>query len=127
MRHVGESLVDGDGDGACLRARRKPPNSLPARASCNAETKDHLNWELLRTVREKATGTTAKAIAAACDEVEEEEDEHLYHTTGWTRELWMESLGLPAVLPPPEEQKSVKTAIGAARAKNARDDMARTS
>jgi hypothetical protein len=26
-------------------------------------------------------------------------------------------------LPPPEEQKDVKTAIGAARAKNARDDM----
>ena len=44
---------------------------------------------------------------------------------GWTRELWMESLGMPAVLPPPEEQKDVKTAIGAARAKNARDDMAK--
>jgi len=28
------------------------------------------------------------------------------------------------VLPPPEEQKHVKTAIGAARAKNARDEMA---
>jgi hypothetical protein len=34
---------------------------------------------------------------------------------------------MPAVLPPPEEQKSVKTAIGAARAKNARDDMAKGS
>ena len=76
--------------------------------------------ELLRTVSEKATGAAAKAISAACDEVEEEEDEHLYHTTGWTRELWMEALGLPAVVPPPEEQKGVKTAIGAARAKNAR-------
>ena len=43
--------------------------------------------------------------------------------TGWTRELWIESLGIPAVLPPPEEQKDVKTAIGAARAKNAREDM----
>jgi rubrerythrin len=49
--------------------------------------------------------------------VEEEEDEHLYHSTGWARELWLDSLGLTAVLPPPEEQKDVKTAMGAARAK----------
>lgn len=39
------------------------------------------------------------------------------------RELWIESLGLPAVLPPPEEEKEVKTAIGAARAKKARKEM----
>ena len=55
--------------------------------------------------------------------MEEEEDEHLYHTTGWTRELWIQALGMPAVLPPPEEEKDVKTAIGAARAKRARKDM----
>jgi hypothetical protein len=55
--------------------------------------------------------------------VEEEEDEHLYHTTGWTRELWLGRLGLPAVLPPPEEKRDVKTAIGAARAKQARTEM----
>ena len=35
---------------------------------------------------------------------------HLYHTMGWTRELWIESLGMPAVLPPPEEEKKVVTA-----------------
>ena len=38
--------------------------------------------------------------------------------------LWLQSLGIKAVLPPPEEQKNVTTAIGAARAKNARDEMA---
>ena len=53
--------------------------------------------------------------------MEDEEDEHLYHTAGWTRELWIESLGMPAQLPPPEEEKDVKTAIGAARAKQARN------
>jgi hypothetical protein len=47
----------------------------------------------------------------------------LYHTTGWARELWIESLGLPAVVPPPEEEKDVKTAIGAARAKQSRKEM----
>jgi hypothetical protein len=37
------------------------------------------------------------------------------------RELWLKSLGIKAVLPPPEEQKQVKTAIGAARAESAAD------
>jgi hypothetical protein len=88
-----------------------------------AETKDHLNWELMSEAAKKAKGDQAKALKQACKEVEEEEDEHLYHTTGWTRELWMESLGMKAVLPPPEEVKDVKTAIGAARAKQARSGM----
>jgi len=30
---------------------------------------------------------------------------------------------MPAVLPPPEEVKHVETAIGAARAQNAREEM----
>jgi hypothetical protein len=55
--------------------------------------------------------------------VEDQEDEHLYHTRGWARELWMEALGLKAVLPPPEERKDVKTAIGAARAQQERGAM----
>jgi hypothetical protein len=82
-----------------------------------------MNWELIGEVAKKLTGDEKKALKEAHDEVEDEEDEHLYHTSGWGRELWMQSLGLPAVLPPPEEQKDVKTAIGAARAKNARTDM----
>jgi rubrerythrin len=124
VRHIGESLVAA----MQMALAAGPPQAAQLVAGecvISAETKDHLNWELLRAAAEKASGPKAKAIAAACDEVEEEEDEHLYHTMGWTRELWMESLGMPAVLPPPEEQKGVKTAIGAARAKNARDDMAK--
>jgi hypothetical protein len=62
-------------------------------------------------------------VREAQSEVEEQEDEHLYHTSGWSRELWIQSLGMPAVLPPPEEEKEVKTAIGAARAKQARKEM----
>ena len=42
---------------------------------------------------------------------------------GWARELWIESLGLQAVLPPPEEKKHVTTMTGAARAKDSRDQM----
>lgn len=51
------------------------------------------------------------------------EDHHLYHTTGWTRELWIQALGFPAVLPPPEEVKQVETAIGASRAEQAREQV----
>ena len=81
-----------------------------------AETKDHLDWELLGKCAEKLNGEQRKALADAVEEVEDEEDEHLYHSKGWCRELWIESLGMRAVLPPPEERKDVKTAIGAARA-----------
>jgi hypothetical protein len=56
----------------------------------------------------------------AYEQVEGEEDEHLYHTTGWTRELWIQALGMPAVLPPPEEIKKVDTVIEAAQAKKSR-------
>jgi hypothetical protein len=121
-RHIGESLVKailmaqkcGDPDGAQLVA---------AECVVFAETKDHLNWELIGSVAEEIGGKKAEVLQAAHDEVEDQEDEHLYHTTGWCRELWIKSLGMPAVLPPPEEEKEVKTAIGAARAKQSREQM----
>jgi rubrerythrin len=84
-----------------------------------AETKDHADWELISKCAEKATGAQAKVLQAAADEVEEQEDEHLYHSKGWCRELWLQSLGMKALLPPPEERKHVTTAIGAARAEQA--------
>jgi rubrerythrin len=122
VRHIGESLVKAmemalDGG--------KPEAAQIVAAECVvlAETKDHLNWELIGEVAKKAKGEKGSALKEAHQEVEEEEDEHLYHTTGWTRELWIDALGMPAVLPPPEEEKDVKTAIGAARAKRARKDM----
>jgi hypothetical protein len=103
----------------------KPEAAQIVAAECVvlAETKDHLNWELIGELAKTAKGEQGSALKDAHKEVEEEEDEHLYHTTGWTRELWIEALGMPAVLPPPEEEKDVKTAIGAARAKRARKDM----
>jgi hypothetical protein len=91
-----------------------------------AETKDHLNWELLGTLAEKSEGEVRDLLSAAVEKVETQEDHHLYHTKGWARELWLEALGLPAVLPPPEEVKNVKTAIGASRAEKARDSMLRS-
>lgn len=123
VRSIGESLVN---------AMQMALASGPAEAAelvagecvVQAETKDHLNWELMKLAAENADKKTAEILRAAVEEIEDEEDEHLYHSTGWTRELWLQSLGIKAVLPPPEEQKNVTTAIGAARAKNARDEMA---
>ena len=122
VRHIGESLVK------AMEMAKEAGNPAAAQlvaAECvvHAETKDHMNWELMGEAAKKLTGDEADAISEAVQEVEEEEDEHLYHSSGWARELWIESLGMPAVLPPPEEEKDVKTAIGAARAKHARADM----
>ncbi|MBV9495178.1 MAG: hypothetical protein JOZ54_13100 [Acidobacteria bacterium] len=106
-------------------AEGEPAAAQLVAAECvvDAETKDHMNWELMGQVAEELKGDEKKVLSEACEEVEDEEDEHLYHTMGWTRELWIESLGMPAVLPPPEEEKDVKTAIGAARAKQSREEL----
>ena len=122
VRHLGESLV------AAMEMAREAGDSDAAEiVACEcvvlAETKDHQNWELLGEVAEKLKGEEAKALKAAYAEVEDQEDEHLYHTSGWCRELWIQSLGMKAVLPPPEEEKDVKTAIGAERAKQQRAEM----
>jgi len=80
-----------------------------------AETKDHANWELIGQCAKGMEGDAAAVLKDAYDEVEDEEDEHLYHTKGWCRELWLDTLGVKAVLPPPEEKRDVKTAIDAAK------------
>ncbi len=124
VRHIGESLVKAM-ELALSEGPREAAELVAAECVVHAETKDHLNWELIGALTEER-GLAAdwkKALKDAVSEVEEQEDEHLYHTTGWTRELWIQSLGMPAVLPPPEEEKEVKTAIGAARAKKARKEL----
>ena len=80
-----------------------------------AETKDHFDWELIGECAKSLDGEARAALTQAYEAVEDEEDEHLYHTKGWSRELWLKSLGLKAVLPPPEEEKDVKTAVEAAQ------------
>ena len=122
VRHIGESLVEAM-EMALDAGKPEAAQVVACECVVLAETKDHLNWELIHEVAEKSKGDQREALKAAYEKVEEEEDEHLYHTTGWGRELWIESLGMPAVLPPPEEEKEVKSAIGAARAKMARKRM----
>jgi hypothetical protein len=122
VRHQGESLVKAM-EMAVMNASAGAAELVAAECVVLAETKDHLNWELIGRLAESLKGEEKKALKEAFDEVEDQEDEHLYHTMGWSRELWIQFLGMPAVLPPPEEEKGVKTAIGAARAQQARKDM----
>ena len=122
VRHIGESLVMA----MTMALKSGPPEAAQIVAGecvVHAETKDHMNWELIGKVGNELDGDDGKVLKDAYDDVEDEEDEHLYHTKGWTRELWIASLGMPAVMPPPEEVKHVETAIGAARAEQSRDQM----
>ncbi len=122
VKHIGESLVK-----AMQLAKQGGDPAAAQLVACecvvHAETKDHANWELLGKVADVATGDLGRALKAAHEAVEKDEDHHLYHTKGWCRELAIEALGLPAVLPPPEEVKNVETAIGASRAEQQRESM----
>lgn len=122
VRHQGESLVR-----AMEMALEAGDPAAAELVACEcvvlAETKDHSNWELIGKVARQLSGDEARVLKQAYEAVEQEEDHHIFHTQGWCRELWLQSLGLPAVLPPPEEVKNVETAIGASRAEQARDQM----
>jgi rubrerythrin len=124
VRHIGESLVK------AMEMGLRGPDSAAAQivaAECVtlAETKDHLNWGLIGELAKDSSDDASLRLKEAHGQVEPEEDEHLYHTSGWTRELWIEALKMPAVLPPPEEEKDVRTAAEAAKAKQGRAGKAK--
>ena len=119
VQHNGKSL---DVAMKMALAASDPPAAELVACECIvlAETKDHFDWELIGQCAKELTGEEQSVLKAAYDKVEDEEDEHLYHTKGWCRELWLKSLGMKAVLPPPEEKRDVKTAIDAAKAEQER-------
>jgi hypothetical protein len=118
VREKGQALVS-----AMRKALKDAPDGaqlVAAECVVDAETKDHQNWELLGELSKKLGGEMGRVLRAAYEQVEDEEDEHLYHTRGWIRELWLDHLGLPAMIPPPEEQEDVTTALDAARVEQKR-------
>jgi len=123
VRFIGQSLVH-----AMNRAKGGGDPAATEIVACEcvvfAETKDHQNWSLLSKCAEELEEPVASALAEACGQVEEEEDKHLYHSKGWCRELWIQSLGMAAVLPPSEETKNVKSEIQAGRVKQKRKQAA---
>ena len=114
VRLMGNSLVE------VMRKAGKGKPEAAQIVACEcvaaAEMKDHLNWELMGQIAKNAQGELQQALRQAYEEVEDQEDEHFYHSRGWARELHLKALGLNAVLPPPEEKRQVKSAIDAARA-----------
>jgi rubrerythrin len=93
LRSLGEALV-----AAMEKALSEgPPEAaqiVTAECVVLAEVKGHADWQLIGKCPDNAEGEMIEALRAAYAEVEDQEDEHLYHTKGWARELWIESLEL---------------------------------
>lgn len=121
VRQKGIALV-----GAVEAARNGSDSKIgelvAAESVVEAESKDHQNWELLGRMVEHLDGDLKSTVQEAYDEVADQEAHHLFHTMGWSRELWLDFLGVPAALPPPEEEMKVATQIGAGRAEHKRDE-----
>lgn len=123
LAHIAHALVKAM-DLALKSGDPKAAELVAAECVILAETKDHLNWDLIGLIAEKSSDKQLKKVLQqAHDAVAPDEAHHLFHTQGWCRELWVESLGFPAVLPPPEEVKKVETAIGASRAEQQREKL----
>jgi rubrerythrin len=80
VRHIGESLVQAMEMALENAPQREAAQVVACECVVLAETKDHLNWEKIHEVAEKSKGEQREALKAAYEEVEEQEDEHLYHT-----------------------------------------------
>ena len=100
VKSLGKALVNAM-EAALSAGNPSAAQIVAAECVVLAETKDHLDWELLGEAASQLSGEEREVVREAYEKIEEEEDEHLYHTQGWCRELWMESLGLAAELPPP--------------------------
>jgi len=116
---VGASLVAAM-EAALGTGDKEMAQCVAAEMVTHAEMTDHFNWQLIGEVAANMDGAQAKALKEAYQEVEDEEDEHYYHSKGWLRELSLEGLGLKAQLPPPEEKKDVTSAMAQAKVEQQR-------
>jgi hypothetical protein len=119
VRLSGQSLVK-TMETALMAVKPAAAQIVAAECVVQAETKDHMNWQLLDAASEFLEGNEQTIVKAAVEEVEDEEDEHLYHSAGWARELHLEALGLEAQLPPAEETEDVDTEVEAAELRKER-------
>jgi len=96
VQYIGESLLEAM---EIAKSEGSPGGAELVACECAllTETKDRANWELLSRCATEMSGAAAHALRAACDAVRAED--HLFHTEDWYRELWLESLEIPAVSP----------------------------
>ena len=126
VQHVGKSLVQAM-KMALAAGNAEAAELVACECVVLAETKDHADWELIGAYAKAYDDEPGLALRTAYEEIEDEEDEHLYHTKGWCRELWLKSLGIAATLPPPEEKRDVKTAVEAEKAKKSEEPRRKES
>lgn len=88
---LGEALESGDMEAAQVVA-----------AECVelAAVRIQRTWELIGHVAHVSPDEAGRTLDTAFDAAPRDEGE-LFRHRGWTRELWIQSLGLPAVVPPP--------------------------
>lgn len=101
-KHIGNALVQTI-ELAADSATAQAAELTACECVVHAETKDHANWELLGQVAAAATGKQAELLKEAHARAAQDEDHHLHHSKSWCRELALQGLGMPAVLPPLEE------------------------
>jgi hypothetical protein len=101
----------------------KPHQAQLIAAECVTlcETTTHSNWHLIAQCGRESSGEQKQLLDAAVGEVEEEVDRQFYRAHGWERELHLQSLGIKAVLPPPEEREQVISPVRAARIQHRRE------
>lgn len=122
VKHIGKALVQSI-ELAGSSGTAQAAELIACECVLHAETKDHANWELLGQVAAAASGKQAELLKDAHARVQQDEEHHLYHSKAWCRELSLQGLGMPAVLPPPEEGRGESGAADAARAGPQRRSM----
>ena len=110
LRHMGTALIE------AMTLALKGNNSLEAQLVATEsvemiETKNHRNWELIGLAAVQVQGEEGQALKEAYERVLDAENERLYLSMGWTRGLWLDSLGLQTVLPPSPEVKVFQTGV----------------
>jgi len=105
------ALKTGDADAAQI---------VGAECVIDTETKNQLNWELLREASKHVDPIVRQALETACSEIGDEKIEQLHHSVGWARELSLCALGLNALLPPPEEIRWARSVSGGSSAEQDR-------
>jgi len=108
-RHIGSALVQTI-ELAAGSATAQAAELTACECVVHAETREHANWELLGQVAAAASGEQAQLLKDAHARVEQDEEHHLSHSKSWCRELGLQGLGMPAVLPPPEEVRHAAAA-----------------
>ncbi|MEY4544076.1 MAG: hypothetical protein RL685_271 [Pseudomonadota bacterium] len=98
VQHLGSALVQAVRM-AHVGGNLQAAQLVAAECILLAETRAHLDWQLLGQCCEQLPPDQARVLGEAYQRIEGQEDEHLYHTKRWCRDLWSEALGLSVASP----------------------------